>query len=78
MQTYPKSTALGTLGLPSGVHWVRLHVEDDAISAEIAASMVLESKPSGSEKPTGFVQRWGGSSRKLECRGYEPRTSVTN
>jgi hypothetical protein len=62
MNTFPKTAALGTLGLPSGDHWVRIHVEDHAISFEVAASLPLTApKP---DKPTGFVQRWGGSARR--------------
>jgi hypothetical protein len=69
MNTYPKSAALGTLGLPSGDHWVRVHVEDDAISFEVAASLPQQGGKPG--KPTGFVQLWGGSAKKLEDAGDE-------
>lgn len=56
---------LGTLGLSSGDHWVRFHVEGDAISYEVAASAPSE-VASPAEKATGFVQKWGGSARRLD------------
>jgi hypothetical protein len=67
MTTVDKNTALGTLGLPSGDHWVKFHVEGDAISFEVAASKAAAtgSAPQAFE-PTGFVERWGGTARKLE------------
>ncbi len=64
MNTFPKSAALATLGLPSGDHWVMMHVGDDAISIEVTAS--LPPQPDRLTKPTGFVQRWSGSARKLD------------
>ena len=67
MNTFPKSAALGTLGLPSGDHWVRVHVEDEAISFEVAASLPLQARKPVA--PTGFVERWGGSARKLDDAG---------
>lgn len=67
MNTFPKSAPLGTLGLPCGDHWVRMHVEEDAISFEVAASLPQQASKPG--KPTGFVQRWGGSARKLDDAG---------
>ena len=69
MNTLTKSAPLGTLGLSSGDHWVRFHVEGDSISFEVAssaASPVVVERP---VKPTGFVQQWGGSARKLEDEG---------
>jgi hypothetical protein len=39
MATLAASTPLGTLGLASGDHWVKFHVEGDAISFEVTASM---------------------------------------
>ncbi len=69
MDTLTKSAPLGTLGLSSGDHWVRFHVDGDLISFEVAASAtqpVASQKPG---KPTGFVQKWGGSTRKVEDEG---------
>lgn len=70
MHTLMKSAPLDTLGLASGDHWVRFHVEGDSISFEVAAS-VPEPKAdaihaTGQRKPTGFVQAWGGSAKKVE------------
>ena len=67
MTTDNKNAALGSLGLPSGDHWVKFHVEGDAISFEVAASKAASpgSAPQA-RKPTGFVERWGGTARKVE------------
>lgn len=65
MNTLTTSTPLGTLGLGSGDHWVRFHVEGDAISFEVAASMPAQAAASPPKKPTGFVQQWGGSARRI-------------
>lgn len=70
MNTLTKSAPLDTLGLASGDHWVRFHVEGDSISFEVAAS-VPEPKADATQaskqrKPTGFVQAWGGSMKKVE------------
>ncbi len=69
MNTLSKSTPLGTLGLPSGDHWVRFHVEGDAISFEVASvpqvlAAAHDSAPQ--KKPTGFVQKWGGSVKQVD------------
>lgn len=70
MNTLTKSASLGTLGLPSGDHWVRFHVEGDSISFEVAASVPQAADRSPTtvppRKPTGFVQKWGGSSKKID------------
>jgi hypothetical protein len=68
VNTLTKSTPLGTLGLTSGEHWVRFCVEEDSISFEIAASLPkkLEREVSTSKQPTHFVQKWGGSLKKIE------------
>jgi hypothetical protein len=64
VNTLTKDTTLRTLGLPVGDHWVKFHVEDDTISFEVTASAP---KPSPTKrKPTGFVQKWGGSVTKVE------------
>lgn len=70
MNTLTKSEPLGTLGLSSGDHWVHFHVEGDSLSYVVAAS-VPETKAraalsGGQKKPTGFVEKWGGSVRKIE------------
>jgi len=69
MNTLTKSAPLGTLGLPSGDHWVRFHVEGDSISFEVAASVpqagAVPVETAGPRKPTGFVQKWGGSVKKI-------------
>lgn len=70
MNTLTKSTPLGTLGLPSGDHWVRFHVEGDSISYEVAQSLPKSDqqavKVAPPKKPTGFVQKWGSTARKIE------------
>ena len=69
MNTLTKSAPLGTLGLSSGDHWVRFHVEGDLISFEVAASAASPMASESTGKPMGFVQRWGGSARKSEDEG---------
>ncbi len=64
MNTLAKSAPLGTLGLPSGDHWVKFHVEENSISFEIKSSQPSTSPESKPRKPTGFVQKWGGSAKK--------------
>jgi hypothetical protein len=64
MNTLTKSAPLGTLGLPAGDHWVKFHVEDDTISFEVTASVPMAAATQ--MKPTGFVQKWGGSVTKIE------------
>ena len=70
MNTLTKSAPLGTLGLSSGDHWVRFHVEGDSISYEVTASVPEQDSSVSSatmvRKPTGFVQKWGGSVKKTE------------
>lgn len=65
MNTITASTPLGTLGLASGDHWVKFHVEGDAISFEVAASMPAHVASALPKKPTGFVQQWSGSARRI-------------
>lgn len=65
MNTVAKSTSLGALGLPRGDHWVKFHVEGDSISFEIAAS-APHASAEGTSQPTGFVQKWGGSAKKID------------
>lgn len=62
MQTLAKSAPLGALGLPEGDHIVKMHVAGDAISFEVASSLPAPAP----RTPTGFVQKWGGSARKVE------------
>ena len=69
MNWLTKNAALDTLGLPSGDHWVRFHVEGDNISFVVASSIPQNPKSGSSGKPTGFVQRWSGSAKKLEAEG---------
>jgi hypothetical protein len=64
MNTIEKSEPLGSLGLPTGDHWVRFHVEADLISYEVAVSTPPSAK--NDRKPTGFVERWGGSVARVE------------
>lgn len=70
MNTVTKAAPLGTLGLPSGDHWVRFHVEGETISFEVTQSLphaaTAETERTSTRKPTGFVQKWGGSVRKLD------------
>ena len=69
MHTLIKSEPIGTLGLSSGDHLVRFHVEGDAISYEVTASVPRKNDAAEARKPTGFVQRWGGSVKKTEDKG---------
>ena len=68
MAALTKSSSLSALGLDSGDHWVRFHVEGDLISFEVAASVRENENEERlqSKKPTGFVQKWGGSMRKID------------
>lgn len=66
MHTLAKSAPLVTLGLPQGDHWVKFHVEDETISFEVAASLPKNASKPVAHKPTGFVQTWGGTARKVE------------
>ena len=70
MNTLTTSTPLGTLGLPVGDHWVKFHVEGDAISFELAASLPRrpDVSPSPSAQATAarsFVEKWSGKGRLL-------------
>lgn len=69
MNTLTKSTPLGTLGLPSGDHWVKFHVEGDSISFEVAASVPAKADPSAQRRPVNFVQKWSGTAKKIEDAG---------
>lgn len=64
MNTVTKAASLDALGLPKGDHWVRFHVDEQSISFEVAAS--IPEKLSSPKKPTGFVQRWSGSAKKID------------
>ena len=67
MTTLSKEADLASLGLPTGEHWVKVHVEGDVISFEVAASKVSQpALETEGRKPTGFVDRWGGTARKIE------------
>jgi hypothetical protein len=63
MNTLTKSAPLGTLGLPAGDHWVKFHVEGDLISFELGKSLPQPQAPR--RIATGFVQKWGASSKKI-------------
>lgn len=66
MSTLSQSAPLGTLGLTSGDHWVKFHVEGDKISFEVKASVQASADQERLKKPTGFVQKWGGSVMRIE------------
>lgn len=66
MHTLPKSASLDNLDLPDGDHWVKFHVKESTISFEVAASVPGSDVSSNAQKPTGFVDKWGGSVRKEE------------
>lgn len=70
MNTLAKSAPIQAMDLPVGEYWVRFHVEADSISFEVAAStptlVNLQQEAAPPRQPSGFVQRWGGSARKLE------------
>ncbi len=66
MNTLAKSEPLATLGLPPGDHLVKFHVEEETISFEVAATTPKGVPSSFARKPTDFVQKWGGSARKLD------------
>lgn len=66
MTILTKDSPLGTLGLPTGDHWVKFHVEGDAISFAMVDSLPANTALPAPRKPTGFVQKWGGSAKKTE------------
>ena len=67
MKTLTSSASLKTLGLPSGDHWVKFHVEGDVISFDVRAQgPVVEANDVALHKPTGFVKRWRGCMKKVE------------
>lgn len=66
MNTLTKAAPLGALGLTSGAHWVRFYVEGDSISFEVTASASCHDETTQLRKPTGFVQKWGGSVKRIE------------
>jgi len=70
MTTLAKTASLSTLGLPSGDHWVRFHVEGDTISYEIANTPLSSAEPPTAAVPqrkfAGFVEKWGGTARKID------------
>jgi hypothetical protein len=61
-----KSAPLGTLGLPDGDHVVRFHIEHDTVSFEVAEASPDNVRLRSVKKPTGFVEKWGGTARKVE------------
>ncbi len=65
MNTLTKSAPLGALGLPSGDHLVRFHVEGDTISFEVTSS---EAQTDGGapRTPTGFVEKWAGTVTRID------------
>ena len=70
MNILTKSTPIGTLGLPSGDHWVKFHVEDDSISFEVASSLprqAAESRASSGQASAArsFVEKWSGRGQLL-------------
>lgn len=69
MNVLTTSTPLGTLGLASGDHWVKFHVEGEVISFEVAASVPPTATEALPKKPTGFVKKWGGSVRRIDDPG---------
>jgi hypothetical protein len=77
MMTVDKNAALGTLGLPSGDHWVKFHVAGDVISYEVAASKTVDEAPVPiARKPTGFVEQWGGTAMVAEDASDEWLTHI--
>ena len=66
MNSISKDAPLGMLGLSAGEHWVKFHVDGDAISFAVMDSLPANTGLAATRKPTGFVQRWGGSTRKIE------------
>lgn len=67
MKTLTSSASLKTLGLPSGDHWVKFHVEGDVISFDLTTSLPLAAAESGPKrKHMGFVKRWGGCMTKVD------------
>ncbi len=78
MTALNKTATLGTLGLPEGDHWVKFHVEEDCISFEVAASLPKDAPPvqAVGRKPTGFVEKWGGTVKKQEDGADEWLTHI--
>ena len=70
MSTLTNESPIGSLGLESGDHWVKFHVDGDRITYEVAASLPAAMvQTTGARKPTGFVQKWSGTARKVEDKG---------
>ena len=65
VNTLPKSASLGSLGLLRGDHWVRFHVEEESISFELEPPSDEMEESAPARKSTSFVQRWGGTARKI-------------
>lgn len=70
MNILTKSAPIGTLGLPSGDHWVKFHVEGDSISFEVAASLPRQSSASSASSSQtsaarSFVEKWSGRGQLL-------------
>lgn len=66
MNSLPKTAPLGALGLPSGDHWVRFHVDGDSITFEVTASAPGHGEVPQRRSPTDFVKTWGGTAKRIE------------
>ena len=66
MTTVSKSATLETLGLPPGDHVVHFHVGVEVISYEVAGEGGRLPEAARTRQPTGFVQRWSATARKIE------------
>jgi len=73
MTTVTKSTPIGSLGLEPGEHVVRIHVGSDTVSFAVETA----TRPAH-RRPTGFIQRWSGTARKVEDPADEWLTHIND
>jgi hypothetical protein len=67
MKTLASSVPLKMLGLPTGDHWVKFHVEGDLISFDVTTSLpAVAAQDVAKRQPTGFVKRWSGCMKKVD------------
>ena len=79
MPILAKSAPLDTLGLPPGDWVVHFHVEEDAISYEVSPSLPpapVLTDPVIRERSPGFIEKYGGSMKKIEDLSDEWLTHI--
>ena len=65
MTTVAKSTPIGSVGLSQGKHLVRVHVGEETVSFEVESSAASDGARPAPRQPTGFVEKWSGTARKV-------------